>query len=132
MTEPSITEAQYAELGRYVAATLGANPEWDSPADYLEWFAEKAGSAFGVSVGDQDAATLKFWRGIADRFGVYYEDNDELCRERGEFNDDGEGWDGYCGDCADKRTCSWCGESKDAEAQTCGDAECIEEAEVTA
>lgn len=30
------------------------------------------------------------------------------CRDCGERNDNGEGYDGYCGNCADKRTCPHC------------------------
>ena len=61
----------------------------------------------------------------------------ESCREElicpgddcGERNDNGEGWDGYCGNCADKRTCPVCGETKDVDDTTCGDRECITEHE---
>lgn len=29
------------------------------------------------------------------------DDGDDVCRRCGEANDDGEGWDGLCGNCAD-------------------------------
>jgi hypothetical protein len=38
------------------------------------------------------------------------EDDDSVCRECGEPNDDGEGYDGLCGNCADMATCKDCGE----------------------
>lgn len=31
------------------------------------------------------------------------EDDERKCRECGEPNDDGEGWDGLCGNCADRQ-----------------------------
>ncbi|MBG6106595.1 hypothetical protein [Frigoribacterium sp. CG_9.8] len=74
LTEP--TTGQYALFGRYVAALLGANTEWDSAADYLEEQAIAAANLLGVSVGDQSPAELTLWRGVADQVGVYYDEDE--------------------------------------------------------
>lgn len=51
-------------------------------------------------------------------------DDESPCRDCGASTDDGEGWDGYCGNCADRRTCPGCFDEKEPEAATCGDAGC--------
>ena len=66
------TQQDYASLGYYVAALMGANEEWDSPADYLEMIAEKA-QALGANISDQDAGSLAFWRKIADDLGIEHD-----------------------------------------------------------
>lgn len=51
-----------------------------------------------------------------DAAAVGVDEDDELddddegpCRACGEPTDDGEGFDGYCGNCADARSCQECG-----------------------
>lgn len=74
ITEP--TTGQYTTFGRYVAALLGSNTEWDSAADYLEVQAAAAANMLGVSVGDQSPAELKMWRGVADQVGIFYDEDE--------------------------------------------------------
>ena len=53
---------------------------------------------------------MRHWRALADRFGIEHdgededEDEEEICREEGCENslDDGEGYDGLCGEHADE------------------------------
>jgi hypothetical protein len=67
----------YAKLGEYVAALLGANPEWTSPADYLEEIAAKA-HALGLDpISDQDDEDLAHWRTVADALGIAHDGEDE-------------------------------------------------------
>lgn len=75
ITEP--TTEQYAKLGRYVAALMGANEEWDSAADYLEDIAFIGSHVLGVSVGDPGDDELKFWRTLADKLGIEHDGEDD-------------------------------------------------------
>lgn len=70
LVEP--TDIQYATFGRYVAVMMGANLEWDSAADYLGDFAERAAGLNFPSIGDQGEAELKLWRKAADQLGIDY------------------------------------------------------------
>lgn len=67
MHEP--TEQQYARLGRFVAALMGANEEWDSAADYLEYIADEAGIN-GIVLSSNNEEPLVFWRKIADELDI--------------------------------------------------------------
>lgn len=103
----------YAQLGEFTAALLGANEEWDIA--FPEYMAEHWLQVGGQpSISDQNEAALTHWRAIADRLGIEHdaleedteeEDEEELCAEDGCENslDDGEGYDGYCGEHADQR-----------------------------
>lgn len=64
-------DARFARFGKYVAAILGANLEWDG-GDILEDVANQAVAMLRISVGDQDAKLLAFWRTIADRILAPY------------------------------------------------------------
>ena len=95
--------AAYALLK--VAAYLGSNEEWDS--EMLEGIATDCGSAGLPRVGDQTEEALRGYRELADQFGYSHDgpeddEDDDACADCGEPLDDGEGYDGYCGNCADK------------------------------
>lgn len=77
----TISDQQYARFGRFVAATLGANLEWDSGADYLETIATGAEAILKKSIGGDDDATLAFWREVADRAGAYYDEEPCTCAD---------------------------------------------------
>jgi hypothetical protein len=70
-------EERYAILGRYVAAKLGANREWDSGADYLGDIAYFAWAACNLEIGSQSEDTLAHWRKIADDLGIEH-DGEEI------------------------------------------------------
>ena len=57
-----------------IAALLGAQSVWDSPADLLEQIAEIVSTTGLPHPGDVDA--LPFYRNLADRYGVDHDDAD--------------------------------------------------------
>lgn len=98
------TAEQYAKFGRYVAAMFGSAWEWDS--ELLSDVGTSAQNFLGTPIGDQNAADMKLWRGVADELGIYYEvddseegDEDECpnCGESG-YGDDPEN----CTNCQDE------------------------------
>jgi len=107
LSEPD--SAAYARLGRFTAALLGSQSVW-AGADLLEDIAAQASHAFGRdrSIGDQDQEQLKLWRNVADEIGLGLDFSEEECRECGDSLDDGEGSDGWCGNCADRHSCTRC------------------------
>lgn len=70
--EPS--QQDYAKFGRYVAALLGANAQWNDAGDILEDIAGKANSLdFPVS----DSDVTEFWREVADELGIDHDGEDD-------------------------------------------------------
>lgn len=59
-----------------IAAMLGSNTTWDSPADYLTDIANLIQDTGRLHPGDQPPDVLAYYRGEADRFG-YAHDGDE-------------------------------------------------------
>lgn len=99
---------RYAKIGQFAAIVLGANEEWDND-DLTEDIAQlwiKVGGAPQLS---DDHTALPHWRKLADEHGIAHDGDDDLdddtCAEEGCDNslDDGQGYDGYCGDHADQR-----------------------------
>jgi len=107
LSEPD--SAAYARLGRFTAALLGSLPEWNG-GDELQDIATEASRAFGTqrAIGDQNPDQLKLWRNVADEIGLGLDFSDDECRECGDSLDDGEGSDGWCGNCADRHSCTRC------------------------
>lgn len=74
------TTSNYADLGEFVAATLGSNEDW-SGAEILEAFAEHWKSlGVDMAISDQSDDELVHWRKIADRLGIEHdalEDDDD-------------------------------------------------------
>lgn len=98
-TEP--TADAYAAFGRYAAALLGANAEWDDPAAYLEEL-DAAASARGVhGLGSTDPDTLAEWRAVAEALGVDHDAEDEDEDDEDEDEDEGDAEDS-------SRSCAAC------------------------
>lgn len=109
LTEP--THDQYAKLGRYVAACLGAETDWSRAGDIAETIAEEAQRALGTEVGGPDRERLRFWREIATELGIEFDADDECTLCHDEIG--GDGYNGYCGNCYDARACRNCGDDSD-------------------
>lgn len=75
MTIKMPTDQAFATFGKQVAALLGTQLEWNG-GDCLEEIALRAIDHLGVSIGDQNDEELHFWRALADKLGVYYEEED--------------------------------------------------------
>lgn len=74
-----------------------------------EWFDFDGSCIEGLAEGEADtksAASTELSDQLAKSLPLYFwtEDDDEPeeCSECGESLDDGEGWDGLCGNCADR------------------------------
>jgi len=88
-----------------IASLLGSRAEWDEPCELLEAIAyeiNEARTAETPSVSDESDRALEFWRRIAAGYGDDF--SDFVCAEENCFRglDDGEGYDGYCGEHADE------------------------------
>lgn len=102
-TPPAEHVEPFTRLGRYVAALMGANEEWDSAADYLE---DIAGAAQRYGVGNIGSeAELGRWRTIADELGIEHDGGDEEENECPECGEEGYGdAPESCPVCADSAT----------------------------
>lgn len=93
-------------LAEAIAESLtaaGALTEWDSETiehvlSPFESVLSRAGLPWIGSTG-ADGESLRYWAGEARRRGI--ETDADLCDECDEMLDDGEGYDGLCGSCAD-------------------------------
>lgn len=67
-------DAKLAKFGRYVAALLGSNSQWDSAADYLGEIADAA-DTIGIlpTVNGTGDEPLDYWRGVADGLGIVHD-----------------------------------------------------------
>lgn len=54
-----------------------------------------------VSEGEDNGAYVMGWRWASFSGTEFDKEADDKCRKCGEPNDDGEGWNGLCGNCAD-------------------------------
>lgn len=100
---------RYAKIGQFTAIALGANEEWDND-DLTEDIAQLWIKVGGTPQLSDDHTALPHWRKLADEQGIAHDGedddlDDDTCDEEGCDNslDDGEGYDGFCGDHADQR-----------------------------
>ncbi|MEK6310558.1 MAG: hypothetical protein V4755_07600 [Curtobacterium sp.] len=121
---PAPSDEQYVEFGKYIAAYLGASPDWNG-GDVCAIASEAAGRILQYEIGSPDV--LPFWRARAAELGIEIDDED-VCADATCFEslDDGEGSDGFCGQHADERYCADCDEMfpdrNDRDAHTCDNA----------
>lgn len=89
-----------------IATLLGTAEEWDS--EMLELIANLVGATERPHPGDSEKTYRRdFLEATGRRVEAAYDSTpddeaDEACSECGEPTDDGEGYDGLCGSCADK------------------------------
>jgi hypothetical protein len=90
ITEP--TEEQYAVLGRAIAAMLGSAEEWDSNSitEDISRMAKILGVPSVSNTHEDDSVEIAFWRGVANRIGVGYPDEEDSLIQF----DDVEEWNG--------------------------------------
>ncbi len=77
-----------------------------------EWFEAFKKEFDEKLAGMTDEELIKSFEEIGCAIVVRHSEDDEddsKCRSCGGPNDDGEGYDGLCGDCADKASCHECG-----------------------
>ncbi len=108
--ENDITEAQFAQFGKRVAAILGTSDSWGG--DELAAIGEVADRELGRPVGSDNEPDRVAWRRLATAVDIDF-DRDDVCRvdECLASLDDGEGQDGFCGTHADERFCTACEDS---------------------
>lgn len=70
------TTVQYANFGRYVAALLGSQEDWDGAADYLDEIDQVARRKLSASLGSADGPIRSMWQKIADQYGIEYGGNE--------------------------------------------------------
>ena len=76
-TDDPITDAEYAEFGKRVAARLGSAEYWSKAADFLEEFDALAVVHLKTTIGSGSPDLMEFWRARADALGIEHSGNDE-------------------------------------------------------
>lgn len=79
------TDAERVDAADRIAALLGANSEWDSAAQYLEWIAEILSAAGYPTPGER--VNLARYRALADEFGIEHDGEPDDERMEGDEAD---------------------------------------------
>ncbi|CAM5530540.1 hypothetical protein [Leifsonia shinshuensis] len=97
------------ELNAYhldsIAALMGARARWDGAADLLDEIMVEVNAARAAGVPTpSEPHSLGYWRRIADAYSIEHDGPgaEDGCTECGEPTGDNEGYDGLCGQCADR------------------------------
>ena len=77
IADDTITDAEYAEFGKRVAARLGSASVWSNSADFLEEFDALAVVHLGTTIGSGSPDLMQFWRERADALGIEHDGEDE-------------------------------------------------------